>query len=456
MPIRLRVTLVFTAVMAIVLGGLGLFIYLRVHSQTDEALDQSLETRLGEVSTLIAGEGGAGRGELREAGGIEQDETFAQLLDGAGRVVDATVPPGDVASLSGADLERASAGRTTFDRRDVAGVDAPARLLASPIDGAGAQRVLIVGIKLDDSDEALHNLLVVLLIGGPVALLLASLAGYGATAAALRPVEAMRKRAAAISSSRPDERLPVSEARDELARLGRTLNAMLGRLEEGLERERRFVDEASHELRTPLALHKTELELALRYGGSEEEWRAAISSAIEEVDRLIRLAEDLLMVARSEGGSLPLTPEPLRVRDLFGSVRERFRARGDAEGRPLRTDVSGDLTVAGDRRRLEQALTAMVDNALSHGAGEVRLDATREDGGVRLRVSDDGPGFAPDFIGRAFERFSREDANSDSDGRGLGLAIVETIARAHRGRAGAENRPGGGADVWIELPSAGS
>jgi signal transduction histidine kinase len=228
---------------------------------------------------------------------------------------------------------------------------------------------------------------------------------------------------------------------------------MLGRLEAALERERRFVDDASHELRTPLSLHKTELELALRYANDEEELRAAIASGGEEIDRLIQLAEDLLVVARSEQGELTLARDDVPVAELLGTVGERFRARVEQSKRPLVVD-KGDGAVHGDRLRLEQALTSMVDNALRYSDGEVRLWARRNGSRVELHVSDDGPGFPPDFIDRAFERFSRSDAARARGGTGLGLAIVDTIARAHRGRGVAANRPGGGADVWIDLPAS--
>jgi signal transduction histidine kinase len=230
---------------------------------------------------------------------------------------------------------------------------------------------------------------------------------------------------------------------------------MLGRLEAALERERRFVDDASHELRTPLALHKTELELALRYATDEEELRAAIASAGEEIDRLIQLAEDLLVVARSEQGELTVARDEVPLPELLSTIGERFRARVEQSKRPLVVD-GGDGAVRGDRLRLEQALTSMVDNALRYGDGEVRLWARRNGSRVELHVSDDGPGFPPDFIDRAFERFTRADAARTRGGNGLGLAIVDTIARAHGGRGMATNTPGGGADVWIELPTGGS
>jgi two-component system OmpR family sensor kinase len=229
---------------------------------------------------------------------------------------------------------------------------------------------------------------------------------------------------------------------------------MLARLETALERERRFVDDASHELRTPLALHRAELEVALRHASGERELREAIASSIEESDRLIQLAEDLLVIARSEKGELAVSREVQPVAELFAAVRERFRARAEQSGRDLVIAGADGLEVEGDLLRLEQALTNMVDNALRHGDGDVRLWARHRDARVELHVSDSGSGFPPEFLPRAFERFSRGDAARSSGGTGLGLAIVETIAVAHGGRAQARNDPGsGGADVWIEIPS---
>jgi signal transduction histidine kinase len=453
LPIRVRVTLALAAVMALVLAAVGLFVYLRLESELSGSVDQGLRSRAGEVSALVRASP-QGLSASDRAPLIEREESLAQVLTGRGRVVDSTRQLRGQPVLSGSDLERAAAGPIFVDRDRLPGIEGSVRLLATPVEAQGRRLIAVVGSSLEDRDEALGSLAGILLIGGPAALLLASLAGYGAAAAALRPVEAMRRRAAAISASEPDERLPVPVARDELSRLGETLNAMLSRLATALERERRFVDDASHELRTPLALHKAELELALRYGAGEEDLRTAISSAVEEIDRLIQLAEDLLVVARSEKGELAVALEPLRVEDLFATVGERFRARSAQSQRQLSIEPGDGLVVAADRLRLEQALTNIVDNALRYGDGEVRLWARASGGRVELHVSDGGSGFPPEFIGRAFERFSRADAARARGGTGLGLAIVETIAEAHRGRAQAANDPGGGADVWIEIPAA--
>ena len=423
LPIRLRVALTFAAAMAVVLIGLGAFLYLRLELALDESIDNALRARAGEVS--VGGLEGA-------ATLIERDETLAQVLTPGGEVLDATAglsraPLVDPRGLSGPRFEEAGV---------VAPLESRVRLLTAPCD----EVVVVVGTSLGDRDEALSRLLTLLLIGGPGGLALASLAGYWVAGRALRPVEAMRRRAAELSASRPGERLPVPAADDELRRLGETLNAMLASLEAALERERRFVDDASHELRTPLSLFKTELELALRQGRTYDELRAAIVSSAEEADRLIELAEALLVVARAGDAVMRVDIE---AEDLLGAVAERFRARAAETGRELAVDVAPGLVVSGDRLLLERALTGLVDNALRHGKGLVRLSACVGE----LSVADAGPGFPADFLPRAFERFSRADGARTGPGFGLGLAIVDTIARAHGGSARAE-----GAAVTIELP----
>jgi heavy metal sensor kinase len=441
------VTLAFAVVSAVVLAALGYFVYARFDAELSEQIDQSLRTHGDDIASLV------GTGDLaRNSKLLGREESFAQVLTPQGQIYASTPQLGRHPQLTPAEASRASHASFVVTREHVPSISGQARLLARPAEGSGGRFVVVVAASLDDRNESLANLGTILLIGGPVALLLASLAGYVVSGRALRPVEAMRRRAAAISAAEPEQRLPLPAADDEIRRLGETLNQMLARLEEGLERERAFVDDASHELRTPLAMHKTELELALRYAKTPEEMRAAISSAIVEVDRLIQLAEDLLVLARSEEGKLALDLRRVTVAELLADVRERFSARIDETGRSLVIEASDGLTVEGDRLRLEQALTNLVENAIEHGGGEITVHAIESDGEVAIHVEDRGPGFAPEFIGRAFERFSRDDAARGGDGTGLGLAIVEAIARAHRGSAHAANRKGDGADVWIALP----
>ncbi len=453
LPIRVRVTLAFAGVMAIVLVAVGLFLYLRLEAQLNHSIDQGLRSRATEVSALARDAHGGGLSDTDTSPLIEQDESFAEIVTADGTVVDASSQLDGAVALTDDQLARASASAIFIETDDVPGVEGPVRVLAVPVELSGRRLVAVVGSSLGDRNEALDGLAKLMLIGGPVALLLASLAGYGMAGAALRPVDAMRRRAAEISASEPGERLPVPAARDEISRLGDTLNAMLGRLEEALERERRFVDDASHELRTPLALHKIELELALLHASGEAELRTAIASATDEIDRLIALAEQLLVVARSEDGEVRIDRQPFAAEDAIGAITARFAGRAARAGRPLE-HVRSDLELEADRARVEQALTNLVDNALSHGEGAVTIEARPNGAGVEIHVTDEGPGMPEDFIEHAFERFSRADVARTRGGTGLGLAVVDAIARAHGGSAHARNRPEGGADVWIELPDS--
>jgi two-component system, OmpR family, sensor kinase len=442
-PIRVRLALVFALAMAIVLAGAGWFAYSRVSSDLSRALDQDLRGRGQDLSALVA-HGGSVR--TTEGSLIESGESFAEVVDSQGRVLDATRPIG-VSLLTQSELAAAQGAPVFTDRPSVPGLDEPARLLALPVTREGEHVVLVVGATRENRAETLSSLRASFLIGGPIALVLAALCGYLLAGAALRPIESMRRRAAEISTTSLDERLPVPPANDEVARLGETLNAMLARLEDGLERERRFLADASHELRTPLALLKTELALASKPGRSEDELRAAIASAAEQTDRLARIADDLLLLARAEQGELRLKTEPVDVADVLEDVAGRFGTE-----RMISVEPGEPIVVTADRLRLEQALTNLVDNALRHGAGAITVSARAENGTAELHVTDEGEGFEQDFLPQAFERFTRADAAREGDGSGLGLAIVETIARAHRGSARAANLPGGGADVWISLP----
>jgi heavy metal sensor kinase len=453
-PIRVRLTAAFAVAMAVVLAATGEFLYRRTDAQLTAAIDRQLRLRAQDLAALVR----EPRSSLADdAGGtlVEQGESFAQLLDDRGRVLDATRPLAAASLLRPDELAAARERTILADRRSVPGLDERSRLLATPASRGGQRLVLVVGVTAGDRAETLSSLRDELVVAGLVALALASLGGYVLAGRALRPVESMRARAEAISADTPGERLPEPRTGDEVARLAQTLNAMLARLETALERERGFVADAGHELRTPLALLRTELELALRHATTADELRAAVRASSAEVDRLTQLAEDLLVIARSDRGTLPLRLETLAADDVLGTVASRFEWRAREECRRVVAEPAGPCALRGDRLRLEQALGNLVDNALRHGAGTVRIAAERAAATTVLRVTDEGHGVPPEFVPHAFERFSRPDRGRSGGGAGLGLAIVSVIARAHGGDAGLRNTVPHGVEAWIAIPVSG-
>jgi signal transduction histidine kinase len=428
--LRLKLTLAFTGVMAVLLALAGIALSVLVANNLDSTIENGLEARARDAAAVVA------TGRLASTG-----EPYAQVLAPDGTVRDTTTGAGDEPLLTDGELARARTQTVVVERAEL-------RLLARPVAGGA---VLVVGESLAQRERALDALHALLAVGGPLALLIASAVGYALAAAALRPVERMRRHAAAITAAQTSERLPVPPSDDEIGRLGRTLNEMLARLEVAFKRERAFVSDASHELRTPLAILRTELELALRGEHTREELEAALRSAAEESERLTQLAEDLLVIARSDQGRLPVRPEALEAGAVLARVAGRFQTRARAEGRPLAADPSPGVELTADPARLEQALANLVDNALTYGDGTVALSARTNNGTVELHVTDEGPGFPPEFLPRAFERFTRADEARSRGGSGLGLAIAEAIAAAHGGTAQARNGSLG-TDVWLALP----
>jgi len=453
LSIRVKITLAFLVAMGLVLGATGAFLYLRFQTDLDQAIDRGLRSQIDAVRVLITQ---SDSGLQQGARGLARHgQSFAQIIQN-GHVTDFTPSVGRRSLLDRMQLVRAARGPLVVERQPLPSGAGPARLLATSVRGQDGQpEIVVAGISLGDRNRALADLAALLALGGAGALALAAIVGYVLTAAALRMVERMRRHAETISVADPGARLPVPRARDELWRLGTTLNEMLARNEATFARERTFVSDASHELRTPLTILRAELEIALRGNGSRLELRQALGSAAEETDRLVRLAEDLLIIARAEQGELQVDKRCVVVEDLLRRVESRFGKYLRAARRSVAIRVTPGLRLIADPDRLEQALGNMLDNALRHGDGPIVLSASRAADVVELHVADEGSGFPPEFVAEAFERFARADRARSSDGSGLGLAIVRGIARAHGGDAHVANCASGGADVWLTLPDGG-
>jgi signal transduction histidine kinase len=447
--VRARLTGGFACCMAGILVVLGVFLYQRLGAHLLAAVDQNLRARAAVAVDLWQPEGAAALGGRPL---LDPDEAFGQVVDRAGRVLVGT-PGYTGAPLLLPEQLRSVRGPTYGTRAGRPGTD-PARILAAP--AAGTPAVVVVGATLGDRQDALHHLLLLYAVAAPVALTVSSALVWLVTGAALRPVERIRRRAETISHTDPAARLPVPDTGDEIGRLAVTLNDVLGRLQAGMEREHRFVDDASHELRTPLAVLKAELDLTSARPRTRDELAATVAAAARETDRLVQLAEDLLVLARARGGRLPVHRGEVRLPDVLDEAVAPFRARFAQRGAELSVEAP-DRTVTLDPARLRQAVQNLLDNSLLHGAGPVEVRAAVEPGRLRIEVSDRGPGFPDDVLGRAFVPFTRgcdgRSAGTPSGriGSGLGLAVVDAVARAHGGAAAAGNRPDGGAWVRLDL-----
>jgi signal transduction histidine kinase len=435
LPIRARLTLLAGGLTAAVVLILGLLVYVRFEADLLESLDEGLHLR---AEALVADSDPAVR--IEDSGNpAEPAEGMAQLLDADDRVVVASAgvlvafpPPSDAAPVEGTSVWN--------DQLPTPSGPVPVRLVAIPTDGGGW---LVVGGSLEDMEAALVQLAGVLLVGGAVATVLASLVGWLVSGAALRPVERLRAEADAISASELDRRLAVPPTGDELARLADSLNRLLARLSEAVDRERQFVTAASHELRTPLTNLKAELDLAQRRDRTPDELAAVVRSASAETDRLVRLAEDLLVQARSEGGRLPLQAESTDLDELVADTVAGFAGRAIELGVDLRAIGRSGVVADVDQLRLRQAIGNLLDNALRHTprGGTVTVHCAADPETAVITVEDTGSGFPAG-------------ESPEAGGSGLGLVIARAIAEAHGGRTTAANRPEGGAVVSIALPLA--
>lgn len=457
MPIRLRLAALF-ALATLVLVAVGGFVFVAsLRDGLETSLDTALRARADPlVQRVRRASGGIDFEDPQRGSLLRPRDSVAQVLDPAGRVGDSSDAVGARSLVSPARRLRARSG----PRFGIVTVDHERyRTLAAPASRPDGTWTVVVASSLSSVDSAVSRVETGLVVGGIVAVLLAGFGGWLLATAALRPVERMRRDAAQISEHDVASRLAVPETRDEIAALARTMNELLARLQGALVREQAFVADAGHELRTPLAVLRTELELAGNPNRTPDDLRDSILHAASETDRVVRLAEELLFLARNDhqAGVLRRELEPV-VALVTRSVELVASRAADAR---VAIEVHGDpsLAVPLDAELFRRAIDNLLDNALRFAppGSSVTLDIGTEGHELVVRVADRGPGFPPEFLPHAFERFRRaDDARSRADGgSGLGLAIVLSVTEAHRGTVTAANRPGGGAEVMIRLPLRG-
>ncbi|MEA2387296.1 MAG: two-component system, OmpR family, sensor kinase [Thermoleophilaceae bacterium] len=459
LPIRIRLTAWYVAVLALVITALGAFVVVRLRADLTADFDRSLRSAGAEIRSGYE-RGGPARFSSTSGSVVSvlPADSGAQLVTRQGRLLGAIgrdLPRAPLLGpaerrrvLAGAELVRTAHGRTDSE---------PFRVYATVVRRGGERDALVVASSLEGVESAVHRVLVLLLIAGPAALLAVAAGGWWLARAALRPVDRLTHQAERIEVDRLDERVSVPATSDEVAHLAATLNRMLDRLRRGVEDKRRLVADASHELRTPLAVMRSELDVALDYEDLEPDARAVLSSAREEVARMTRTVENLLTLARADEGRLDLLRRPFALRAVVDEVAADLGPIAGEKGVTL-VAAGDDAVVDADRDRIRQVVANLVDNAVKYSppGGVVRTEAWREDGEAGLRVSDDGLGIPADALPHVFDRFYRVDSTRvrASGGSGLGLAICHEIVTAHGGRIWAESDEGHGSRFSLTLPAA--
>ncbi|MFC4068685.1 sensor histidine kinase [Actinoplanes subglobosus] len=378
----------------------------------------------------------------------EPGRTLVQVVDSAGRVVRSSPGPGPDRPLS---ASRPEPGRVAGETgRMRMGRHGPFRVLAAGVETPSGRQTVLVAQSLETVNEATGAIVAALLAGMPLLALVVGVATFVFVGRTLRPVEAMTGRAATITATNLDARLPVPDSDDEIAALASTMNTMLDRIEVASAAQRRFVADASHELRSPLATIHANADL-LRAAVLEESAERSVTRIHRESTRLARLVEDLLLLARADDGALRLRRAEVDLDDLVFAARERV-----AVERPgLR--VEGDVVavrVIGDADQLHRLLRNLVDNAMRHARDRITITLGRAGEQAEIVVGNDGPGIAAPDREKIFDRFVRlDDSRSRQDGgTGLGLSIAREIAVRHDGTLTVDDLTDGAA-FRLRLPA---
>ncbi|MDP9443833.1 MAG: ATP-binding protein [Actinomycetota bacterium] len=452
LPTSVRFAAMTSGAFVLLLGLVGLGVYWQFGVSLRQSVDRSLAQLAAAQVDTVEGtdmETGPEPGLLADLQPIDDtapSELEAQVLAEDGTVLQATEGlTGVLGLVRGRQLVRVETGVPVYGDVEVEGTTY--RFAGRSVsDGSG--RIVVVSTPIESLAEAEKTLLAVF---GPLALVgsaVAGLAGLLITRRGLSPLKRMAAQAEAIGAYDLSHRLPVLERRDEIGQLGRTLNHMLERLDAVVRRERDFIADASHELRTPLAIARAEIEL-VRAGLREERLRLGLTSALEEIDRLAAVVEDLIILARADDGVLLDRPQPVDLGALAATTVRRFATV--AAVRRVNLVTSGSASVTGDLPGVERALANLVDNALRHtpDGGRIEILVEQRSPGGALIVRDSGPGVDPKMFATLFDRFTR--SKSRPGGAGLGLSIVAAVAAAHGGTVAARNLPGGGLEVTFAV-----
>lgn len=459
--LRFKLTLWYVAILGVTLCAFSLFLYLTLSKGLHRSLDNKLRTTAEVIAASIRRPFGPGPSLadidqiMREHFGIRPLGRFVQVLDETGKrssnIRNVDIP------MSMETLERVSKGETVFETVTIA--KGKIRLVTLPIFEKGRMVGIVqVGSPLEEIEEALGQLLLILLVAVPSVLILAVVGGLFLANKALRPVDEITNTARKIGSSGDlSQRIRLKrKVDDEIGRLAATFNEMIAKVEASFQQIKQFTADASHELKTPLTILRGEIEVGLKRLRTPEEYQKILASNLEEVKHMSRMVEDLLTLARADMGALELKKEVVDLGGLVRGVWEEVRLWAEDKGVELSFQEDGEARVMGDRGRLRQLALNLIDNAIKYtpSGGKVELRVAKDGDEVTFSVTDTGEGIPPEDLQRIFERFYRVDKarSRQRGGTGLGLSICKWIAEAHGGRISAESELGKGSKFHVSLP----
>lgn len=443
LSLRTRLVLVASILVAGALVAGAILLSAAVQRSLETAVDQAARQRARDVAMLID------TGRLPDPIPVEAGTPLVQVVDAEDRVLAAS-PGGDrlVPILLPDDVDAAREGESLTIGGTRLGLAGDLHVVGEPAVGAERQTVL-VAMSLAQVDDAQRVVRAVLFGGVPLLVGAFAVACWLLVGQTLRPVAALRQRAEEITTTRESRRLPVPAAMDEVNRLAVTLNDMLERLERSSARQRAFVADAAHELRSPLTAIRVQLEVGLAHPESTD-WEQTSADALADVERLSRLVDDLLILARiDEAPQRPVEPVEL------AQIVDDLVARQPQTNVAVRRAGSASAPVEGDADALRRIVANLLDNAVRHASSEVSIDVRIDDAQAELVVADDGPGIPAADRVRVFDRFTRLDAarGRNAGGAGLGLAIVRELVQAHGGSVHLEDNVPGLKTV-VRLPTA--
>lgn len=317
----------------------------------------------------------------------------------------------------------------------------------------GAMHLLLVGASMQPIEDTIDSFFRSLAWLIPTGVLLAAIASWWMAGKALQPIATLAGAARNIVVSRLDQRLPIRGTNDELDKLAGEFNQTLARLEKAVDEMKQFTASISHELRTPLAVLRGEAEVALMQAGSSEQYRRVLASQLEEFEKLTRMINQLLTLARAESGEVEIAHEQVNISEMVRSLAEQLEPVAASKGVNLGWKCEKDVIVAGDASWIERIVLNLVDNAIkfTSAGGRVDIDVSADANEAFLEVRDNGSGIPADAIPHVFERFYRADAS----GAGLGLSLVKWAVEQHHGSAHVDSELGKGTRVTIRIPLPG-